>query len=417
MIGGAGNDTYFVDEAGDKVIENFGEGTDLVVSSFSYTLSADVENLSLTGGSNINATGNALANTITGNSGANTIDGASGDDTLIGAAGNDTLVWNGLSDSSLDGGDNDDWVASDFDVVLANSSFINIENILLTGTENIKATGTDGNNTITGNSGNNTLDGNGGIDTLIGGAGNDFYTVDSPEDLVIESISGDAGGVDNVSSSVTFTLGTNVENLDFTGGLNINGIGNDQANIINGNSGDNSLVGNDGRDNLYGRNGNDILDGGASEDELSGGAGNDSLFGGDGSDILAGTDSTAKGANEVDTLTGGSGADLFVLGDGANTYYSTAASAGDYALITDFSVTAGDQLQLRDLSSSADPSTVNGYLIGDQIYGRIGSANSYLYLDSNTDGTINAGDNLIATIAATGGALVTTDLNKIGIFV
>jgi Ca2+-binding RTX toxin-like protein len=215
-----------------------------------------------------------------------------------------------------------------------------------------------------------------------------------------------------------------VENLDLTGGLNINGIGNDQANIITGNSGDNSLVGNGGRDNLYGRDGNDTLDGGALEDELSGGAGNDSLFGGDGSDVLAGTDSTAIGANEVETLTGGNGADLFHLGDGANAYYDTAANSGDYALITDFSVIAADQLQLRDLSTGADPSTVNGYLIGDQNFGgaAIGSANSYLYRDSDNSGTINAGDNLIAAInasggAGTGGALVTADLNKIGIFV
>jgi Ca2+-binding RTX toxin-like protein len=208
-----------------------------------------------------------------------------------------------------------------------------------------------------------------------------------------------------------------VENLNLTGGLN--GIGNESANIITGNSGDNSLVGNGGRDNLAGRDGNDTLDGGALEDELSGGAGNDSLFGGDSSDVLTGTDSTAKGANEVDTLTGGSGADLFVLGDGANTYYSTAASGGDYALITDFSVTAGDQLQLQNLSASADSQTVNGYLIGDQNFGgaAISSANSYLYRDSDNSGTINAGDNLIGAINATEGALVTSDLNKIGIFV
>jgi hypothetical protein len=67
---------------------------------------------------------------------------------------------------------------------------------------------------------------------------------------------------------------------------------------------------------------------------------------------------------------------------------------------------------------------VNGYLIGDQSFGGapIPSANSYLYSDSDNSGTINAGDNLIAAINATGGggagdALVTADLNKIGIFV
>ena len=70
MIGGAGNDTYVVDAAGDVVTENATEGTDLVQSAATYTLSANVENLTLTGTSAINGTGNALDNVLTGNSAA-----------------------------------------------------------------------------------------------------------------------------------------------------------------------------------------------------------------------------------------------------------------------------------------------------------------------------------------------------------
>ena len=49
MTGGGGNDTYMVDNVGDAITENDGEGTDTVQGSVSYTLGANVENLTLTG--------------------------------------------------------------------------------------------------------------------------------------------------------------------------------------------------------------------------------------------------------------------------------------------------------------------------------------------------------------------------------
>jgi Ca2+-binding RTX toxin-like protein len=92
LIGGAGNDIYVVDAAGDVVTEAAGQGTDTVQSAVSYSLGANVENLTLTGTGNVNATGNTLANTLTGNTGNNTLNGGAGDDTLTGGAGNDTLI-------------------------------------------------------------------------------------------------------------------------------------------------------------------------------------------------------------------------------------------------------------------------------------------------------------------------------------
>jgi len=92
-LGGAGNDTYIVDNVGDAVVENAGEGTDLVQASVSYTLGANVENLTLTGSAAINGTGNGLANVITGNAAANTLDGAGGLDTLTGNGGYDTYLF------------------------------------------------------------------------------------------------------------------------------------------------------------------------------------------------------------------------------------------------------------------------------------------------------------------------------------
>ncbi|MDQ3478011.1 MAG: hypothetical protein M3438_02430 [Pseudomonadota bacterium] len=93
MTGGAGKDIYDVDDIGDVVVELADEGTaDLVVSSITYTLTENVERLTLTGSSAIDGTGNASANVIVGNSGANTLTGGDGNDTLNGGAGADTMV-------------------------------------------------------------------------------------------------------------------------------------------------------------------------------------------------------------------------------------------------------------------------------------------------------------------------------------
>ena len=108
MYGGLGNDTYIVDNAGDVVTENPGEGSDLVQSSITYTLGSDVENLTLTGSNAINGTGNGLDNILTGNSAANVLSGGDGDDTihggggadmLTGGIGNDTFTFSDISDS------------------------------------------------------------------------------------------------------------------------------------------------------------------------------------------------------------------------------------------------------------------------------------------------------------------------------
>ncbi len=107
LAGGLGADTYVVDDTNDTITET-GADIDTVNSSASYILGANVENLTLTTGANINGTGNTSANIIAGNGGNNTLSGLDGDDSLSGNAGTDTLS----------GGNNNDTLSGGIDVHL-----------------------------------------------------------------------------------------------------------------------------------------------------------------------------------------------------------------------------------------------------------------------------------------------------------
>ena len=92
LSGGLGNDTYIIDNLGDSITEGLSQGTDLVKSSVTWTLAENLENLTLTGTSNINGTGNSVNNVIIGNDGNNTLSGGFGNDSLTGGSGSDILV-------------------------------------------------------------------------------------------------------------------------------------------------------------------------------------------------------------------------------------------------------------------------------------------------------------------------------------
>ncbi|MGY6216921.1 FG-GAP-like repeat-containing protein [Methylolobus aquaticus] len=121
MRGGTGNDRYVVNVAGDQVIETSTLATEIdrVDSAISYTLPANVEQLTLTGTAAINGTGNGLANTLVGNSGANILDGLAGNDTLTGGLGADIFRLTTLSRDTL----------TDFSVV---DDTIQLENAVFT---------------------------------------------------------------------------------------------------------------------------------------------------------------------------------------------------------------------------------------------------------------------------------------------
>ena len=397
LQGGADNDTYFVDDAGDAVTENANEGDDTVNASISYTLTANVENLTLTGTDNINGTGNALANTIIGNSGDNILDGGAGDgvaDTLQGGAGNDIYV----VDSTLDtidelnnGGAGTDEVQSSVSYSLAAANVLgDVENLTLTGSGNIDGTGNALANLITGNSGANILDGGAGdaaIDSLRGGAGNDVYVVDNTDDFVDEST---GAGIDTVRSSVTYSLAGAqvlgaVENLTLTGAGNIDGTGNALDNTITGNSGNNTLDGGTGKDTLIGGDGDDLYrvddaadvvieadgpNGGIDTVEsqvnytLSANVENLTLLAGFAAALNGtgnGQDNTIIGNEFANHLTGGEGADTLNGGEGADQLL------GDQGADT---LNGGDGNDQLDGGEGAD--ILNGGAGADALVGGIG---------------------------------------------
>ena len=271
LIGGLGADQYWIENTGDVVIENVGEGTDTIHSSLLSTLLADnVENLVLLGSTDSSGTGNALGNHIRGNAGTNTLNGGSGDDTLDGGTGNDLLI--GGQGSDVIYVDNiGDRVAESrkwagHDTVISSVDFRtgnkHIEDLELTGTARIGA-GNGLMNRITGNDADNILDGGKNVDTLIGGLGNDIYLIRSPGDSAIEAY---GEGIDAVKAYRSYSLEAHIEKLFmqnvFTkAGLptNLNAIGNGLDNTIIRTPYDNTIVGREGSDILKGQAGDDTF--------------------------------------------------------------------------------------------------------------------------------------------------------------
>jgi serralysin len=241
MAGGTGNDIYVVDATGDTVTENANEGTDLVQSSVTFTLGANVENLTLTGSSAINGTGNALNNIITGNSANNVLAGLGGADQLIGGSGTDTATYaastSGVTVSlTLNTGSGGD---------AQGDTFSSIENLI-------------------GSNYNDVFEGNSGVNNINGGAGIDTITYENATALVKVSLattsaqSTGGGGSDTLS---------NFENLTGSA-FNDTLTGSTVANVLKG------LAGND---TISAGGGNDTLVGGSGTDTLTGGAGNDAF--------------------------------------------------------------------------------------------------------------------------------------------
>jgi len=436
MVGGTGNDLYFVDNAGDQTVEVAGGGTDEVRTTLAvHALGDQVEILRFTGVGNFAGTGSAQNNAIFGGTGNDTLDGGAGNDTMTGGAGNDTYHVNGTADVITEGagGGTDTAISSGTAFTLG----ANVENLVSTnavgatlrgntlanqiqgGDGNDNMFGSTGNDTLIGGAGNDTLDGAVGSDSMAGGAGDDVYLFNVLTDVVVELAD---EGNDTVRSAVNYTLGVNVENVVLLGAANISATGNASNNVLTGNNAANQLLGLDGNDTLIGNGGNDMLNGGTGADSMTGGTGNDLYLvddvgdqvveaaGGGTADQVQTTLASYTLANQVevlrftgvgdfvgtgnalnnslfggagnDTLWGGTGNDALSGGAGNDTYQVDgtgdsvveAAGGGLDTVTTGGNFTLGANVE-NLLTTNAVGATLTGNGLANQITGGVGNDN------------------------------------------
>ena len=332
MHGDSGSDTYVVDNSSDVIEELYGVGgTDLVMAKIDFVLNSALENLTLVGPLAQNGTGSALNNRLTGNAFDNVLDGKNGEDTLLGMDGNDTLI---------------------------------------------------------GGNGADTLDGGAGQDTMRGGADDDVYIVDNAGDIVFETRT---GGKDRVETTISFTLGDNIEQMVLKGTQSINGTGNALDNIIAGNAAANEIDGKAGADRMVGWEGDDtyhvdnvgdqtvelaawghhdkvicevgltgtyVLAENIEEGALADGARLTLLVGNDLANTLTGNALANRldGGAGTDVMAGGAGDDTYVL-DSKNDRVTELAGGGSDTIETGFSFALGDTLENLTLTGAA---AING---------------------------------------------------------
>ena len=323
-----------------------------------------------------NASGGTLGDALTGNAGDNAFRGFAGNDTINGLGGIDTIDYsqdrafgdlifsNGASAINVNLG-----TGSATDGFGNTDTLLNIEN----------AIGTEFNDMLTGNATANNLDGGAGTDTMVGGDGNDTYSVDAAGDVTTETSA--AGGIDTVLSTISRTLGSNIENLQLTGTANINGTGNTLDNVLTGNSGANVINGGAGVDTMIGGDGNDTYSVSVAQDvttETSATGGIDTVLSAVsrtlganlenltlvGSSAINATGNTLDnvliGNSGANTLNGGAGADTMIGGDGNDTYSVNTAQD----VTTETSATGGIDTVLSAVSRTLDTNIENLSLAG-----------------------------------------------------
>jgi Ca2+-binding RTX toxin-like protein len=436
MQGGKGNDTYFVDNIGDKVVELANEGTDEVHSKINFSLAAltNIENLALYEEA-LKATGNALGNRIDGNANDNVIDGGTGKDTMTGGYGNDTYYVDNVNDAVEElSNEGTDTVISK--VALTNA-FDNVENYdfskLLGGVA------------FVGNSLYNTIKGGAGIDTLSGGAGGDHYYLNSSQDVVIENV---AEGDDEIVTNFSADLNNyaNIEGIRLIGTANLNAYGNDLGNEVGGNDGANIIDGRGGADDMNGGKGNDTYYVDHALDYITeyGGSGVDTVISevtytlNDGLEHLTLTKSALNGTgnssnnrivgNELgntldgkvgaDTLKGGVGDDTYIVDNVGDKVIENAGEGTDHVKsMISYSLAAlgnVENLTLLGMAFSGTGNALNNSLFGNEFDNLLdggagadvmlgGKGNDTYYMDTGFDkiseGFEGGNDTVVSSVA------------------
>jgi Ca2+-binding RTX toxin-like protein len=400
MYGGTDNDTYSVNSAGDRVIEFANQGTDTVNSSLdAYTLTDDVENLTLSSG--INGTGNGLGNRIIGNILDNILDGAGGADTMEGRQGNDTFRVDSASDAVIELADqgNDTVLASVSYTLTAGTSVETLATTSDTGTVAINLTGNGIGNSIRGNNGSNVLNGGGGSDGLDGRGGTDTvsYENNAWRVVVVLGVGGAPGqgyefGL--VPQEVLVSVDTliNIENVRGSA-FNDTLIGNEAVNELRGLGGSDIYVVQNAGDTIIENGGQGIDEVRASVSyTLTAGADVETLRTTDDNGTAAinltgnGANNRVIGNNGDNTLNGGGGNSDELEGRGGNdTYIVNSASvsiieSGGQGIDTvrssvTYVLTAGADVELLATTNDAGAAAINltGNGNGNEVRGNNGN--------------------------------------------
>lgn len=404
MSGWGGNDTYVIDSVWDEVIETWDNGSDTggldtIESSISYSLERwdFVENLTLTGKANLNATGNALDNTIVGNAGNNEMNGLGGSNRLVGGAGNDTYVVDYLGFDGTDAGlrntiiDTSGIDTLEFYVDESTPSYNNFY-------FNIRRSGAMGADLQVGIRAQDSND-------------DPWFALSTVQDQYRFSGGKFNNAIDRFGGELTAEDGTllNVDlNLALASGSTATRLlGSGTGDFMLGYGGQNQILGNAGNDWIFGsrldtseevalyktrHRLNDLTVDNAWSKALNGGLRGDSLIGGTGDDRLEsylGNDYLDGGTGD-DEIRGREGADILIGGTGADTFvyvsrHESTSSAQDS--IRDF-VSGTDYLSFSGLETTGNVS-VSFTGTSAESYGMwySKSANfSMLYIDATGDG-------------------------------